>query len=123
MININLRPALEERFGKSKVQEVFGNTIIPCVRVVTVHYKPSKGEWIFDDNPSIDFVDEKRLENFLDSVKYFYRKKHKASLEMQILNYVENTIGYVILGTRDKSMKQYIKDYQDFQKLMEPKKL
>ena len=121
MMNNNLRPVLEERFGKSKVQEVFDNTIVLRVRVVTVHYKPSNKKWVFNDNPAIDFADEKRLENFLNSVEEFYRKRHKEQLEMQISNDVENIIGYIILGTRDKSVKEYIKGYQDFQKLMDSK--
>ena len=53
----------------------------------------------------------------------FYKKRSKryTALEMQICNYVNGVIGYVILGTRDRSVKQYIKDSEDYQKLMEPK--
>jgi len=110
---MEVRQALERRFGKEKVHKVVDNPYsdlrceIPMARVVTVR----GSKWQVDYNPRADFTDAGELESFLREVEKVYEGKFHRKLRMKPGEALGASWVYVMLGTRSKMIKNFIESY------------
>jgi len=113
---MEIRDALEKRFGKEKVRQVFDYPIqdhlypIPVARVVSVRGR----NWLIDYAPRVDFRDGEKLDIFLEEIGNFYQQRFNRKLKMEPGDSVAGEIGFVMLGTRSKLIKDYLKNYGGF---------
>jgi len=111
---MEIRDALEKRFGKEKVHQVFDNPNsdfeckIPMARVVTV----CGSKWQVDYTPRIDFMDGGKLESFLGEIEELYENRFNRKLRIEPGEALGAAWGYVMLGTRSKIIKDYLKNME-----------
>ncbi|MCX6814946.1 MAG: hypothetical protein NTY20_04845 [Candidatus Aenigmarchaeota archaeon] len=110
---MEIRQAFEKRFGEEKVHQVFDNPNselrygIPMARVVTVRGR----NWQVDYTPRVDFTNGEELELFLEYIEKLYEKRFNRKLKIEPGEAVGASWGFVMLGTRSKVIKDYLKNY------------
>ena len=115
---MEIRDALEKRFGEEKVRQVFDNLNsdfhckIPMARVVTVR----GNKWQVDYTPRVDFTNGEELELFIEDIEKLYEKRFNRKLKIEPGEALGAAWGYVMLGTRSKLIKDYLKNYGGLKK-------
>jgi hypothetical protein len=110
---MEIRQSFEKRFGEEKVHQVFDNPNselrygIPMARVVTVRGK----NWQVDYSPRVDFTDGEQLESFLKEVEGLYEGRFNRKLRIEPGEAVGVPWGFVMLGTRSKIIKDYLRNH------------
>jgi hypothetical protein len=110
---MEIREAFEKRFGKEKVHRVFDNPNselsygIPMARVVTVRGR----NWQVDYTPRVDFTDGEELESFLEDIEKLYENRFNRKLKIEPGEAVGTAWGFVMLDTRSKLIKDYLRNY------------
>lgn len=114
---MEIRQVLEQIVGKERVAEEFfpiddridySDVPISSIRIVTVR----GAGWLVDHMPWIDFEDGDSLNKFLEDVTKFYEQNVKKSLKIDVRDSMGGTVHYLILGTRSKAIKEFVKNYQ-----------
>ena len=118
---MDIRPILEKRFGKRTIYRIFNDPLELRIN----NPLPSDGRpfyayvgmveglnWRPDQLSFIEITDGKTLDNLLTDVIKFYEKQFGRRLQIAISGSYLDTDAHVLLGTRSKLVKEYLRNYR-----------
>jgi len=118
---MEIRPVLEKWFGKRTIYKIFDDPL----ELKVDNPLPSDGRpfyayvglvegknWRPDQLSFIEFRNGEFLDNLLTNASEFYEKLFGRKLKIVINGSYLDTDAHILLGTRSKAIKEYLRNYR-----------
>jgi len=118
---MEIREVLEKWFGKSKIYKIFDDPL----ELKIDNPLPSDGRpfyayigcvegknWRPDQLSFIEIRDGELLDSFLTNILKFYENLFERKLKIGVNGSYLDTDAHILLGTRSKLIKEYLKKYR-----------